>query len=167
MSMMIATELEPDSDWKQSRPFETLLARWKNLLRPQVGPTGRLRWLLRENLAPGRASDDAAVSILFQTFEPALSEESVARVFERESHAGRPVHLELIAAPPDSLLVALASRRSWARSVAAPNRVTMQIEPTFHCFEEIEDPGDWRERVRRATRADGVDDLERILRLEP
>ena len=165
MRTMYATAIEPEREAEYA--FRPQLVRWKNLLRPHVGPIGTLRWVLRENLAAGRASDDTAVSVVFQTFEPELPESRVARVYERERRAGRPVHFELVAAPPDSLVVSLASRRSWARRVVGPDGMTMQIEPTFHCFEEIDDPATWREDVLPAGRRDGVDDLGRFLRLHP
>ncbi|MCR9094370.1 MAG: hypothetical protein NXI30_09145 [bacterium] len=165
MRTMYATAIEHHRH--QEDGFRPQLVRWKNLLRPHVGPIGTLRWVLRENLAAGRASDDAAVSVVFQTFEPALPDWRIAHVFERERRAGRPVHFELVAAPPDSLVVSLASRRSWARRVVALDGVTMQIEPTFHCFAEVDDPETWRETVAGAVRKDDVDDLGRFLSLHP
>ena len=163
---MVMTAVRLDEMVPATETFERILVRWKNLLRPQIGAIGDMRWALRENLACGaRVCGDPAVSLAFQTFAPSLSTERVARVFDRERSMGRPVHFELLVALPDAILVTLASRRSWARSVAAADGLSLQLEPSFYAVEEIDEPATWAAAPRRAESSESAARLDRYLRV--
>ncbi len=143
--------------------FDACVGEWRALLRQHVGPVDALRWVLRENLRVGNGEGDPSISIHFQCIEPELSPRDVARVFERERAAGRPVHLELVAALPEALVVSLRRGPTWARHRDGGRGVTMQTEPSFHSFVEVDSIEEWRSLREGPERKGAIEILDGVL----
>ena len=147
--------------------FERALAHWCQGLAARYAPMPLLEWLLRENLTVGGLDDDASISFYYQRFDPCLSQDDVAAAYQRAREAGRALRFEILAAPPDSLLVTLraAEGPGWVKEieVVEPAGLVFQYEPSYSVFEEVRTQAQWQERTDTPSEPERAKRLEGIL----